>query len=418
MNDQVLSKENCIVAIVGGGTSGLALAAELKRLSVENVVVLEREAEAGGIPRHCGHYPFGLREYGRLLKGPQYAKRNVEIANLLGVDIRIGATVIALREGGTLEVSTDQRRYLLHTQRTILCTGVRESSRAQRFIGGDRPQGVMSTGALQTLSYLKEIRPFRKPVILGSELVSFSAIQTCAHLGIKPVAMVEERKSIIARGIFRPYLILKAVPLFTSATDSIVVGQGCVEALRFTDRSGRPQEIKCDGVIVSGRFRPESDLIRGSHLDVDQKTGGPVVDQFGRTSDPVYFCTGNIVRPAETSGFCWREGVAMAQRIAEDLRRGETMQNPFTSVVVDGNALQFAIPQRITLTDQSGGVERFYLGLNEDFKGRVKIITGNDQELWSGPLNSKPVRRIQIPIPKVLTERPPEKIKISIEKQV
>lgn len=418
MNDQVLSQENCIVAIVGGGTSGLALAAELKRLSVGTVVVLEREAEAGGIPRHCGHYPFGFREYGRLLKGPQYAKRNVEIAKLLGVDIRTSATVVALREGGTLEVSTDQRRYLLHAQRTILCTGVRESSRAQRFVGGDRPQGVMSTGALQTLSYLKEIRPFRRPVILGSELVSFSAIQTCAHLGIKPVAMVEERNSLIARSIFRTYSILKAVPLLTGAKELNVVGQRRVEALRFTDRSGKPQEIECDGIIVSGRFRPESALIRSSHLELDQKTGGPVVDQFGRTTDPVYFCTGNIVRPAETSGFCWHEGVATARRIAEDLGRGETIQQPFASVVIHGKALQFAVPQRITLTDQNGGAESFYLGLNEYFKGRIKITTGNDQELWSGTLNSKPVRRIQIPIPKIHTEKPPEKIQISTEKQV
>ena len=47
---------------------------ELKRLSVENVIVIEREIEAGGISDIVA-YPFGLREYSRLLKGPQYAEK-------------------------------------------------------------------------------------------------------------------------------------------------------------------------------------------------------------------------------------------------------------------------------------------------------------------------------------------------------
>ena len=47
------------VAIVGGGPAGLAAAVELRRRGVREVVVLEREAEAGGIPRHA--QPPGLR---------------------------------------------------------------------------------------------------------------------------------------------------------------------------------------------------------------------------------------------------------------------------------------------------------------------------------------------------------------------
>jgi flavin-dependent dehydrogenase len=70
MNNNAGLPESCSVAIVGGGTAGLALAAELRRQGIDNVVVLEREKDAGGIPRHCGHYPFGIMEYGKLLKGP------------------------------------------------------------------------------------------------------------------------------------------------------------------------------------------------------------------------------------------------------------------------------------------------------------------------------------------------------------
>ena len=94
------------VAVVGGGTAGLALATKLKRLGVGSVIVLERENDAGGIPRHCGHYPFGIREYGRLLKGPDYARRNVEAAVDAGVDIQTGMTVTALHPDGRLSLTT------------------------------------------------------------------------------------------------------------------------------------------------------------------------------------------------------------------------------------------------------------------------------------------------------------------------
>jgi len=278
MVNTTLPKETCSVAVIGGGTSGLALAAELMRLQVGKVVVLERESEGGGIPRHCGHYPFGLLEYKRLLLGPDYARRNLKMALDCGVDIRTDTTVTALLPAGAVEVATSQRRYVLKAARVAVCTGVRESSRAQRFISGDRTNGVITTGALQSHVYLQGIRPFSYPVILGSELVSYSAIQTCAHLGIKPIAMLEEQPHTIARSIFQPYLKFKSVSLFTGIQDPRIVGGDTVEAIEFNDANGKFQRIETDGIIVSGRFRPESTLLRESHLEVDANTGGPISD--------------------------------------------------------------------------------------------------------------------------------------------
>src|SRR5258708_37021478 len=49
------------VAIVGGGPAGLTAAAALSRDRARNVVVLERESAAGGIPRHSDHPGYGMR---------------------------------------------------------------------------------------------------------------------------------------------------------------------------------------------------------------------------------------------------------------------------------------------------------------------------------------------------------------------
>ena len=75
------------VVIVGGGPAGLAAAIELRRLGVARVVVLEREAVPGGVPRHTGHLGFGLlRDLHRVLSGPRYAARYARTARDAGVD--------------------------------------------------------------------------------------------------------------------------------------------------------------------------------------------------------------------------------------------------------------------------------------------------------------------------------------------
>lgn len=75
-----------------------------------------------------------------------------------------------------------------------------------------------------------------------------------------------------------------------------IEGRGRVEAARVRLGDGRVERIACDGILLSGRFVPESSLVRLSHLELDPASGGPRIDQFGRCSDPP------ISPPATCSG--------------------------------------------------------------------------------------------------------------------
>ena len=77
----------------------------------------------GGVPRHCGHYPFGVMEFKRLMKGPQYASTLVKKAEAAGVNIFINTTVTALHEGGKLSLTTPDGTTQLQAQRVVLSTG-------------------------------------------------------------------------------------------------------------------------------------------------------------------------------------------------------------------------------------------------------------------------------------------------------
>ena len=62
------------VLIIGGGPSGLRAAAELAGRVEGEVLVLERESIAGGIPRHSDHPGYGMRDLHKFIGGPRYAE--------------------------------------------------------------------------------------------------------------------------------------------------------------------------------------------------------------------------------------------------------------------------------------------------------------------------------------------------------
>lgn len=410
--------QQCQVAIVGGGPSGLALATELSNLGIEDVVVLERQPQAGGIPQHCGHYPFGFWEYKLLLKGPDYAQLLRDKAGCADVTILTNCHVTNLAPGGRLSLTTPDGPCELLADRVVLATGVRESSRAQRLIGGQRPQGVLSTGALQSMIYQHQKRPFKRPVILGSELVSFSAILTCRHMGIKPLAMIEEKERIIARSFNALFPKLLGIPMILGANNLTIQGRDQVEALSYSDKNGTETTIETDGVIISGHFRPESALLLNSHLDIDPKTGGPVVDQYGRTSDEHYFCTGNLLRPVETSAWCWSEGHKMAHILADDLHSAQSPTPKSYAITLDHEALHYVMPQCLSLpaAKDHQRMEHLQVRLSHPIKGQL-ILKSGEQTLWSGAINSRPERRILIPLDPWIDQPISDPLRITIQQK-
>lgn len=381
------------ILVIGAGPAGLAAATVLAPSA--RVLVVDREAAAGGIPRHCGHYPFGLREFRRLLKGPAYAQALVARAQAAGVHIATGVNVVSLLPGPRVAVTSNAGMTEIDAKLVLLATGVRESSRAQRLIGGEKPGGVMSTGALQGLVYLEGKRPFRRPVILGTELVSFSAIMTCAHAGIRPVAMIEPNSQVTARWPATVYPHLKGIPLHLSTVIASIEGRDQVERVVIKGPKGE-SALETDGVIVTGRFRPEATLLDGSGLVRDPATGGPLIDGFGRCSDPSYFAAGNLLRPVETAGWSWAEGVAVGQAMraafAGRLPPGDTYP-----VKLIGAALDWVVPQRVT-GPEAAAFDRLQLRVTHPVAGRL-ILKAAGRKYASRRIDTRPERRITVPLP-------------------
>ena len=66
--------------IIGGGSAGLSAAVTLKQQGIENILVIEKDGEPGGILQQCIHNGFGLQTFKEQLSGPSYAERYIEQA--------------------------------------------------------------------------------------------------------------------------------------------------------------------------------------------------------------------------------------------------------------------------------------------------------------------------------------------------
>ena len=367
------------VVIVGGGPAGLAAACACRRSGLGRVVVLDREAEAGGVPRHCAHTGFGLRDLHRVRGGPAYAAALLEAAIEAGAEIRTRHTATDL-DGLCVRVTSPGRRYTLHGRAVVLATGCRERPRAARWVAGDRPAGVLTTGQLQQLDR-PAVALGRRAVVVGAEHVSYSAALTLREAGVRVVAMVTEAPDTESFAAFD--LACRAryrFPLLTGGMVRAVRGRSRVEAVEVMDAIGVIRVLNCDTVVFTADWIPDHELARRAGVPIDPGTRGPAVDAALRTTTPGVFAAGNVLHGAETADVCALDGRAVAASIVRYLDGGAW---PAASVPVQvASPLAWVAPN---LVSGAGRPPRGLLLLrtNESRNHpRVRVRQG-DRVLWS-----------------------------------
>jgi NADPH-dependent 2,4-dienoyl-CoA reductase/sulfur reductase-like enzyme len=319
-----MTAESCTVLIIGGGPAGLAAALELHRLGVRGVKVIEREAEAGGVPRLCHHTGFGWRDLRRFWRGPDYARAYRQRTEAAGVEIKTASMVTGWDDRRAVKVTGPTGVQRIEAKAILLATGCRERPAAARLTPGNRPAGLFTTGSLQHFIHEYGQAVGRRAVVVGAELVSLSAVLTLAGAGIEIAAMITEHPHHQIYFPFSAALWLAmqrlGVQIMTSAHILRIHGRGRVEAIETADIVGDGRRtIPCDMVVFSGNWIPEHELARAGGLLLDPATRGPQVDAAMRTSAPGVFAAGNLLHGAQTADYAALEGRCAAQSITRFL---------------------------------------------------------------------------------------------------
>jgi thioredoxin reductase len=312
------------VVVVGAGPAGLTAARELAR--DRRVLVLDRETQAGGIPRHSDHPGYGARDLRRVTRGPAYARRLVELALDAGAELRTEATVTGWSGERGLQVTSPQGRITVTGDAVVLATGARERPRAARLVAGDRPSGVLTTGLLQNLVHLQHRTPGRRAVVVGAELVSWSAVLTLREAGTETVLMTTEHERGETWSALREGArFALRVPVSTRTQVVRVIGKDVVEGVEIRNlRTGKTRVLACDVVVFTGGWIPDHELVRLGGIDLDPATKGPRVDAALRTSRAGVFAAGNVVHPVDTADVAALDGRHVADHVRRWLDTGAT----------------------------------------------------------------------------------------------
>ena len=82
------------IVIIGGGPAGLAAAVAARKAGVEDILILERDEQLGGILNQCIHNGFGLHTFKEELTGPEYAARFIEKVEEMQIPYLLSTMVV------------------------------------------------------------------------------------------------------------------------------------------------------------------------------------------------------------------------------------------------------------------------------------------------------------------------------------
>lgn len=296
-----MQMESCDVLVVGGGPGGLGAAVGSKRSGAQRVIVVERDAAAGGILNQCIHDGFGLIRYGTALSGPEYADRALQEMREAGAELWTGCQVVHLAADRSVTVVGREGMRHIRAGAVVLATGCRERTRGMISIPGTRPAGVFTAGVVQNLINIRDIMVGKRVIILGSGDVGLIMARRLTLEGAQVLAVAEIRPQPegLARNISQ-CLNDFGIPLYVKHTVSEIIGEKHLEAVRLTqvDDQGRlipgtGQLIECDTLILSIGLIPENEIAAEVGITLDVHTNGVTTDDFLQTSIPGIFSCGN-----------------------------------------------------------------------------------------------------------------------------
>lgn len=372
------------VLVIGAGPAGLATAIDLRRRGVDRVRVIEREREPGGVPRHCAHTGFGLRDLHRVYSGPRYASRYRDRALQAGVDLVTETMVTAWNPDRSLRLTAPAGPHELRPEAVVIASGCRERPRAARLVPGSRPQGVMTTGTLQQLVHLHGRRLRGRAVIVGAEHVSFSAVATLAESGASTLALITDQPRHQSLWAFRLGASLRyRAPVWTNTELTAVRGAETVEAVELRDLdSGETRVVSCELVVFTGDWIADNELAIAAGCEIERASTGPRVDTALRTSVPGVFAAGNLLHPAETADLCALDGRHAAAAVQGYLSDPGAERLPRVGLTAEGG-LRWISPSSVSADLAPPPRGRFLLRPRV-FRRFPKIVIEQDgRRLWA-----------------------------------
>ncbi len=339
------------LVIIGAGSAGIAAALGAYENGLEDILLIERENEYGGILQQCIHNGFGLHTFNEELSGPAYAEKYYDLIKDNECISIIYDSVVTKIEDKVLTVSSPEGLKHIQADAIVLSTGCRERPAGAIGMKGNRCQGVYTAGTAQKYLNKEGYLVGKKVFILGSGDIGLIMARRMTLEGAKVIGVAELQpySNGLARNI-KQCLEDFDIPLYLSHTVEAVHGDQRLESItlikvdeKLKKIPGSEQEIPCDCLLLSVGLIPENTLIEEIGVKLDARTKGAIVDDRYMSSVEGIFACGNALHVHDLVDYVSQEGKKCG-RAAADYVLGISPQSEVVKNVVS-NGVSYMVPQ-------------------------------------------------------------------------
>ena len=398
------------LVVIGGGPAGLAAALAAWNQGVRDILILERDTQAGGILNQCIHNGFGLHRFQEELTGPEYAGRFLDMVKDTDIQIRTDTMVLDLDENRVLHTVSPQHGYeAVQAGAVVLAMGCRERTRGAISIPGARCSGIFTAGAAQRFLNMEGYMVGKRVVILGSGDIGLIMARRMTLEGAKVLACVElmPYSGGLTRNIVQ-CLNDFDIPLYLSHTVTDIRGRDRLEQVvvskvdeKRNPIPGTEMVFDCDTLLLSVGLLPENELSRQAGIEIDPRTNGPRVWENRECSIPGVFACGNVLHVHDLVDYVSAEseqaGLAAAAYLRGLRPAGQELR------LQNGNGVGYTVPQRFHRGVES--LEIFFRVRAIYKNAAIRVMDGETQIARFRREHMAPGEMENIKLPKVLLDR-------------
>ena len=397
------------VVVIGAGPAGLAAAIEAKKTGAQDVLVIERAQELGGILQQCIHNGFGLQIFKKDMPGPAYAQHFIDELAGLHIDTLLDAMVLNVTSERHVYATSRGSGFVeLDSRALVLSMGCRERTRAQIALLGTRPAGVYTAGTAQRFVNIEGFMPGKRFVVLGSGDIGMIMARRLVFEGAKVERVLEIMPFLT--GLTRNYvqcLMDFDIPLQLNHTVKRILGNNRVEAIESVqiDKQRQPiagteEIIPCDTLLLSVGLIPENELSRKAGVSLDSVTGGPFVDERMQTSVPGIFAAGNVVHVYDLVDWVTQAGLLCGRNAAQYAIRERKLHGRRVRIEAGSN-VRYIVPHVLDKESLAESAQLLQLRVTMPIEEPVliEVMNGEERVARKTELYVRPGEMVNIDIP-------------------